>query len=456
MTSVALAGTDPLAFLASLVCDDDGTRWGDIARPWQWEDAAAILDLHGPPNHFLTRARGGAKTTDLGGASLAVLITQAPRGSRCYALAADREQGRLLLDSIRGFATRTPSLQTGLEFTANRLAIPRDDVTLEVLAADAAGSWGLRPYFIVVDELAQWAETTRSRQLLESIRTATVKQSARLVIITTAGDPTHFAHTVREHARDDPLWRLHEVPGPVPWISSEALAEQERSLPNASFRRLHLNEWVESEDRLARLQDLESLITHDAPLPPVPGVEYEIAVDIGLVNDLTAVAVCHLEPVAGGEGTTTIRRVVVDRIETWRGSASEPVQLAAVQHWLLEAARIYRDVRIVFDPHQAAQMMQALRREGIKVDEFVFTQTSVGRLAMTLLSAVRNKALALPRDPDLIRELARVRLIETTPNVYRLDHDPREHNDRAIAIALAATTLMERSGSPGPRFRVLR
>jgi hypothetical protein len=125
MTSVALAGTDPLAFLASLV-REDGTRWGETAQAWQWDDAAAILDLHKPPNHFMTRPRGGSKTTDVGGISLAVIITQAPRGSRCYALAADRDQGRLLLDAIRGFATRTPSLQTGLEFTTNRVAISRD------------------------------------------------------------------------------------------------------------------------------------------------------------------------------------------------------------------------------------------------------------------------------------------------------------------------------------------
>jgi phage FluMu gp28-like protein len=132
------------------------------------------------------------------------------------------------------------------------------------------------------------------------------------------------------------------------------------------------------------------------------------------------------------------------------------VQLAEVQEWLLEAVSVYRDVRIVFDPYQAVGTMQDLRRHGVKVDEFTFTQASVGRLATTLVTAIRNKALALPRDPDLIDELARVRLIETSPNVYRLEHDAGGHNDRAIAIALAVTTLIDRSAKVGPRFRVLR
>src|SRR5262245_51741925 len=183
MSSAAFASQDPRGILASLI-REDGTHWGKAPQPWQWEDAKAILNLQGPPNHFMTRPRGGSKTTDLGGIALAVMLTQAPPGSKCYALAADREQGRLLLDSIRGFTTRTSYLKDQFNFTANRVAARGVDVTLEVLAADAASSWGLRPYFVVVDELAQWAETARSQQLLESIRSATVKQSARLVMIT--------------------------------------------------------------------------------------------------------------------------------------------------------------------------------------------------------------------------------------------------------------------------------
>ena len=82
------------------------------------------------------------------------------------------------------------------------------------------------------------------------------------------GDPAHLAARVRDHARDDPLWRLHEVPGPVPWLSPERLDEQRRALPNSVFGRLHLNEWVEPDDRLALLEDVRACVTHDGPLPP--------------------------------------------------------------------------------------------------------------------------------------------------------------------------------------------
>ena len=46
---------------------DSGRLWGDAAEAFQFEDAKAILEGREPPYHFLTRARGGSKTTDLAG-----------------------------------------------------------------------------------------------------------------------------------------------------------------------------------------------------------------------------------------------------------------------------------------------------------------------------------------------------------------------------------------------------
>jgi hypothetical protein len=71
----------------------------------------------------------------------------------------------------------------------------------------------------------------------------------------------------------------------------------------------------------------------------------------------------------------------------------------------------------------------------------VFSAQSVGRLASTLMLLVRNRALALPDDAELIDELANLRLRETAPGVLRIDHDPDKHDDRAIALALAAHKL---------------
>jgi hypothetical protein len=134
---------------------EDGRRWGDAAVGWQRVDAEAVLE--GPvPYSFLTRPRGGSKTDDLGGVAVCAMLTQLPPRSRCYGLAANREQGRLLVDSIQGFAARTPELRGALNVDAYKVTSTRTGSTLEVLPADESGSWGLRPGFCVIDELGQW------------------------------------------------------------------------------------------------------------------------------------------------------------------------------------------------------------------------------------------------------------------------------------------------------------
>jgi hypothetical protein len=42
-----------------------------------------------------------------------------------------------------------------------------------------------------------------------------------------------------------------------------------------------------------------------------------------------------------------------------------------------------------------------------------------------------------------------VRLRESTPGVYRLDHDTSGHDDRAVALGLAALALTERAEGRG-------
>ena len=47
--------------------------------------------------------------------TIAAMLTQLPPGAAMYAAAADRDQGRLLADAMRGYAQRTPELAGALD-----------------------------------------------------------------------------------------------------------------------------------------------------------------------------------------------------------------------------------------------------------------------------------------------------------------------------------------------------
>jgi hypothetical protein len=414
-------------------------------------DARAVLDPgSATPYHFLTRARGGSKTADLAGMAIAAMLAQLPPRARAYGLAADRDQGRLLVDSIAGFAARTPELRGALRVDAYRATATRSGSVLDVLAADAPSAWGLRPSFLVINEIAAWASTPGPRRIFEAATTAAAKiLGCRMPLLTTAGSPSHWSAKVLQHARTDPLWRVHEVPGPPPWLEPERLAEQRRRLPESSFRRLFLNDWIAAEDALASPEDLRACLTLAGPLPPRPERAYVIGLDVGLKRDRTVAAVCHAEPIErvpeGHVRPETIgARVVLDRMQVWQGTRDRPVALADVEAWIYDASRAYNHSLVVGDSWQALGSFERLRARGLRINEFTFSSASVGRLASTLHVAIRNHALALPPDEDLLDELLAVRLQETSPGVLRMEHDPDRHDDRAIALALAAQHLLSK------------
>jgi hypothetical protein len=108
---VTARGADALRLLSALVLED-GRAWGDVAEPWQLADARAILDpVPGEPRmHFLTRSRGSSKTSDLAGVALACMLFELAPSARCFALSADKDQSRNLVDAVSGFVARTPGL----------------------------------------------------------------------------------------------------------------------------------------------------------------------------------------------------------------------------------------------------------------------------------------------------------------------------------------------------------
>jgi hypothetical protein len=303
----------------------------------------------------------------------------------------------------------------------------------------------LRPHFVVVSEFAAWKETAGPKRLWRAIFSALPKVAgSRLVVESNAGDPAHFSYGVLGRAKASPeRWRVAETPGPCRWLDPDDLAEQRAELPEWEYRRRHLNQWVESEDRLTSVDDLRACVTLDGPRERVPGRRYALSLDVGSKHDRTVLAVCSTE--------ADEPRLALDRMLVWQGSRRDPVSLEAVEASALEAWRAYGKPPLVADPWQAAQLIQRLRRRGVRVVEYAFTSQSVSRLALRLHGLIRDRALELPSDDELLDELANVRLRETSPGVYRLDHDHGHHDDRAVALALGtAHVLSRRAGSWRP------
>jgi hypothetical protein len=432
--------------LGALVLED-GRLWGEIAEGFQIEDAEAVFSDDGPKWHFETRPRGGSKTTDAAGVSLVWLATEAAAGARGYVFAGSKDQAALLLDAASGLVSRTPELTGAIEVQATKLVSLRTGATVEIRAAEGGTAFGLRPSFLLVDELAQWEEGRRARRLWTAIVSSLGKvPGCRFVCLTSAGEPGHWSHKVLQDAQNAPdRWRVSQVPGPLPWVDEADL--QAQGLRDSEYSRLHLNIWTQSEDRLVSAADLAAAVMLDGEQEPRAGISYLISVDLGLVNDKTVVAVGHLEAISPEPGAP--KRVVIDSLRRWRGKRMRPVQIGEIETYVALTAKRYNNAKVLCDPWQASYLIQRLPAQGVRCEAFPFTAQSTGRIGQALHLALRNHLLWLPNDEELLSELGRVRLRETGIGQARLDHDSGEHDDQAVALAIIVAEFLGTAQTSG-------
>lgn len=120
------------------------------------------------------------------------------------------------------------------------------------------------------------------------------------------------------------------------------------------------------------------------------------------------------------------------------------MSLEAVETFVLGASRAFGGAVVHYDWTQAERIAETLRGRGVKMVKAEFNVSQNSHRALLMHQLIRRRALALPNDEVLLDELANVRLIETSPNVYRIDHDRGRHDDQATALSLAASALLSK------------
>ncbi|MGB4779791.1 hypothetical protein [Microbacterium sp.] len=430
----------PLALLSAFVLEE-GRTWGEVAEDFQRKDAAAIIDRDGPRRHNLLRGRGMSKTTDIAGVALALLLTQAPARSRSYIYAADADQAALFMDALAGMVGRTPGLPGAVEVGARTVTVRRGGASLSVETSDGASAFGLRPWLIIVDELGIWPSTANMRRLWSAIVSALPKvPGSRLIVIGTAGSPNGLGAKVWHEAETSEEWRASRNPGPSPWWTPGEIAATLRSLTAAEYRRLILCEWAEGDDALTSPEDVAAAIrSKPLVLPPYPGTAYFAALDLGTRRDLSAFVIGHSEQRQGGRVT------VVDRLTYWRPGAGKAgrVDLSEVEETVKRLAREYRVGAVLYDRHQAEGLTQGLDRAGVTVEEFVFSAASVNTLARSLFIALRDRALEMPEDSELVEQFVATHIVETNTGV-KLSNPVGAHDDIPTVIGMLHLKLVER------------
>lgn len=303
-----------------------------------------------------------------------------------------------------GFLRRPALASLVIRETADEIELS-NGIVLMTLPCNAASARGLAIAVVILDEAAWWAGSDGSpldageafRALVPA--TAQFSDSRRVIVASTprfAGD--WFATLCqRAEAGADPETRaFHASTAEMnPSISPAFLAAEQERDP-VSFRREYLAEF-EASISSALDPDLVRLAVVDrGDLPPVPEVEYRMAVDPAYTGDRFALVLGHRDADS---------RVIVDRVTSWAGSKAHPVQIDKTLDEIAAISQAYGGARVLIDQYSAQAILQGLRSRGIRAEERPWTSESKASALASVRRCLYAGRLELPSNARLVGEL---------------------------------------------------
>ena len=295
---------------------EDANGWmANVVRLlWGWQDETTGNRRF--RQCYLTCARKNSKSTLGAGIALLSLIYDKEPSAEIFSCAASRDQAKLLFDIAVGMVRQSPILSKLLEVTKNSIILKSSGSVYKVISADANVQHGANCSLCLFDEL----HCQKNRELWDVMITSmAARKQPLMVAMTTAGsgrDTIAFeVHTYAERVRDNEIKDQHFLPviydkGKHAWDSDEALysanpslgysidleylqKERQRAKDQASFsssfRRLHVNEWVESDVSFFTSNDLEKCLV-DFDVNMLKGRDCVAGLDLSATTDLTALS----------------------------------------------------------------------------------------------------------------------------------------------------------------------
>ena len=308
---------------------------GDMdGEPFQvlgWERRFLRGAFSGSGDSALTVARGNGKSALVAGVAAAVVDPAGPFGGRrreVVCVAASFEQSRVIFEDVLSFLAARYDLDRRDRWrkqdTTNRATIMYrpSGCRVRCVGSNPGGAHGLRPFFVLADEPAQW-EGAKAERMLAALRTGLGKvPGSRLIALgTRPEDESHwFARMLRSapysqvHAArpDDPPFWLRTLQRANPsWdhlpslrarIRSEIVDAKTDPDALASFKALRLNLGVADTGRTVLVDAATWKRACELDRPDSRSPSYVLGIDLGQNAAMSAAAAYfrsgHLEAFA--------------------------------------------------------------------------------------------------------------------------------------------------------------
>jgi hypothetical protein len=225
----------------------------------------------------------------------------------------------------------------------------------------------------------------------------------------------------------------------MPWQQGDRgaryYAEQAKTLRPNTFRRLHLNQWVNAESVFLTPELWDGCV--DSALSPLlasDGRPIFIGVDAATKSDCSAVVGVTWDDDAK-------LRLAFHKI--WRPQPGIPLDLeATVERYLREQHELFA-IRAVADPYQLQRSLATLRSVGVDIKELPQTVGNTTAMGEALFDVLKGRNIKLYADSELRQQALNTVAIENTRGWKIAKEKASKKIDGIVALSMAVLSALE-------------
>lgn len=434
---------------------------------------------------YIEVPRKNGKSTMTAPVGLFMLAADGEPGAEVYSAATVRDQAKIVWGDARQMVLRTPMLRSALDVqtSVHSIYVPSSNSTFKPLSRDQQGNLdGLNVHCALVDEL----HGHKDRGVWDVLETGTGSRSQPLLwAITTAGsnragicyeqrtyaskilhgrhkDETYFGVIYTIDKDDDPL-------DPASWakanpnlgisVSEEDLARKAvkaRQMAAAmnTFLTKHLNVWVNADAPWMNMTAWDACADPSLSIEDFVGEDVILACDLATKTDIAAKTklfkrviddVTHYYafgdyyvPEETLEDEANAHYAGWEREGHILATPGNVIDFATIENSVREDCVNYHVIEALFDPWQAAHMIQNLEADGLNAAEYRQTVPNMSLPMKELEALVLAGRFHHDGNPALAWMISNVVChTDAKDNIYPRKEQPKNKIDGAVSLIMA-------------------
>lgn len=272
---------------------------------------------------------------------------------------------------------------------------------------------------LIIDEAARISPMVYERELAAT----TMPRKGRTIFISSPKGKNWFYNKFKyiEKSDDGFVWNAPSSDNPD--NTPEELERIRRGLPEAIWKQEYLAQFIDSGAEVFR--NIRDVVLEDCYEEPKDTHRYVMGVDLAKLNDWTVLTVVDKQ---------THKVVAWDRFQ----KVDYPIQ----KNRIVSLAKKYNNAKLYLDSTGVGNpITDDLKRDGLIIDNYVFTNKSKIELVDKLGLFIEEKGIWIPNEPVIINELEVFGLDVTDSGTLKYSAPVGMNDDCTMSLALAVQGL---------------